>query len=199
MVCDKSVAKLFSQKGLSMKRLALVMLVLAVISGCTSEPTQTEQKPQPTEVLTGRSAFQQLYVSARGWAADARPYQLQSQVIGDSKFKDGKAALWRAGFASQQMRGSKPYPWSVIDSPDAPSRGISPGTHDSHLPRNAFDINFLKVDSDKAFEVAQKHGGEENLQQRADNPGFYLLDWKRHGKILVLHVLYWDKRNDAKI
>jgi len=182
-----------------MKRLALVMLVLAVISGCTSEPTQTEQKPQPTEVLTGRSAFQQLYVSARGWAADARPYQLQSQVIGDSKGRDGKAALWRAGFASQQMRGSKPYTWSGIDSPDAPSRGISPGTQDSYLPGNAFDINFLKVDSDKAFEVAQKHGGDKILQQRADTPVSYLLDWNRAGNILVWHVIYGNNRNDAKL
>src|SRR5260370_9613699 len=195
MVCDKSVAKLFSQKGLSMKRLALVMLVTAVISGCTSEPTQTEQKPQPTEVLTGRSAFQQLYVSARGWAADARPYQLQSQVIGDSKFKDGKAALWRAGFASQQMRGSKPYPWSVIDSPDAPSRGISPGTHDSHLPRNAFDINFLKLDSDKAFEVAQKHGGDKILQQRTEHPLSYFLDLNPPAQTLLLHHIFSTKPN----
>src|SRR5712692_7898625 len=171
MVCDKSVAQLFSQKGLSMKRLALVMLVLAIISGCTSEPNQTEQKPQPTEVLTGRAAFQQLYVAARGWAGDARPYLLQSQVMGDSKGKDGKAALWRAAFASAAQRGSRPYAWSGIDTPDgASARGISPGTQDSYAPSGVFDIAFLKVDSDKAFETAQKKGGDKVLTESPDTP-----------------------------
>ncbi len=95
-----------------MKRLAVVflsaaLLSVAVISGCTSESTQpATPKAQPPEVLAGRAAFQQLYIAARGWAADMRPYQLQSQCIGDNKGRDGKAELWRASFASA-TRGAK--------------------------------------------------------------------------------------------
>ena len=83
-----------------MKRVALILLSLAFISGCTSEPSKPEPKPQPQapELMTGRSAFQQLYIAARGWAPDVRPFLLQSQVVGDAKGKDGKAGLWRAGF-----------------------------------------------------------------------------------------------------
>src|SRR5207245_9681460 len=51
-----------------MKRLALVLLCLAVISGCTSQSNQPAPKPEPKELQTGRSAFQRLYVAARGWA-----------------------------------------------------------------------------------------------------------------------------------
>jgi hypothetical protein len=117
-----------------MKRLALVLLSFAIFSGCTSAPPPPEQKKvEPPELLTGRSAFQQLYIAARGWAGDVRPYMLQSEVIGDDKGKDGKAVLWRGAFASAQMRGSKPYVWSGIDAPDAPARGISPGTQDSYF------------------------------------------------------------------
>ena len=63
-----------------MKRLGLILLSLAIVSGCTSQPAQQEQK-QPPESVTGRTGFQKLYVAARGWASDVRPYQLQSQAV----------------------------------------------------------------------------------------------------------------------
>jgi len=178
-----------------MKRLALILLSFAMMCGCTSQPNQEEQKPQPPEALTGRSAFQRLYVSAHGWASDARPYQLQSQVFGDNKGTDGKAPIWRAAFASPAQHSSKPYMWSGVDSPDAPSRGVSPGAQDSYSPNNAFDVNFLKIDSDKAYEVAQKHGGDKI----SGAPVTYLLDWAPGGNTLVWHVIYGPSRNDAKL
>jgi hypothetical protein len=182
-----------------MKKLALTVLSLAVLSGCTSESNKPAPQPQPPQLLTGRSAFQHLYIAARGWAPDARPYQLQSSVVDDQKGRDGKATVWRAAFASASLRSSKPYTWSGIDSPDAPSRGISPGTQDPYSPGNDFDIQFLKIDSDKALEVAAKHGGEKILQQNAAIPIMYLLDWNRAENQLVWHVIYGNTRNDAKL
>jgi hypothetical protein len=107
--------------------------------------------------------------------------------------------VWRAAFASAAMHGSKPYTWSGIDSPDAPSRGINPGTQDAYTPGNDFDMQFLKIDSDKAFETAQKHGGDKVLQQSPDTPVTYLLDWNRAGNNLIWHVIYGTSRNDAKL
>jgi hypothetical protein len=184
-----------------MPKLVIALLFVAVISGCSSQPSTPAAKPQPQppELLTGRSAFQQLYVAARGWAPDCRPYQLQSSVLGDNKGRDGKAVLWRAAFVSATMRASKPYSWSGIDSPDAPSRGISPGTQDPFKPDNDFNVQFLKVDSDKAFEVAQKHGGEKILQEAADTPVIYLLEWNPSSNTLVWHVIYGNSRNEAKL
>jgi len=180
-----------------MKRIALILLSLAMIAGCTSEPSKPEPKPEPKapEFMTGRSAFQQLYVAARGWAPDVKPFQLQSQIVGDSKGQDGKAGLWRAGFGSEQMHGSKPYMWSGVDAPDIPSRGVSFGAQDSYVPGNTFDIAFLKVDSDKAFEVAQKHGGDKITH----TPVTYLLDWNRGENNLIWHVIYGNSRNGAKL
>jgi hypothetical protein len=68
-----------------MKKLALTLFALVALWGCTSEAPQPAAKPQPTELLTGREAFQQLFVAARGWAGDIRPYQLQSGVIGENR------------------------------------------------------------------------------------------------------------------
>jgi|SRR3954468_23223410 hypothetical protein len=182
-----------------MKRSALALLALAVIWGCTSEAPKPAPKPQAPEALTGRSAFQQLYVAARGWAGDIRPYQLQSSAIGENNGHEGKSVVWRAAFASPSMRKSRPYSWSGIDSPDAPSRGVSPGNEDTYSPGNDFDLQFLKIDSDKAFEVAQKHGGEKVLQANPKLPVTYLLDWNRGSNNLVWHVFYGGSRNDAKL
>ena len=182
-----------------MKRLMLIFVSLAVISGCSSQPSQPAAKPEPPQLQTGRSAIYTLYIAARGWAPDARPYQLQSSVVDDYKGKDGKAVVWRAAFASASLRSSKPFTWSGVDSPDAPSRGISPGTQDPYTPGNDFDVQFLKIDSDKAFELAQKHGGEKVVAENANIPVTYLLDWNRSGNNLVWHVIYGNNRNEAKL
>lgn len=184
-----------------MKKLAVAvtLLFLAMVTGCTSSSNQPAPQPKPPEPLTGREAFQKMYIDARGWGGNIRPYQLQSQVSGDFKGKDGKAVIWQASFASASMHGSKSYTWSGIDAPDAPSRGITPGSQDSFTPGNDFDIQFLKIDSDKAFEVAQKHGGDKILEQSPNTPVVYQLEWIRAESKLVWHVIYGGSRNDAKL
>jgi hypothetical protein len=192
-----------------MKKLLMAMLALAflMMAGCSSEPAkpaQTEKpQPKPTELQTGRYAFQKLYIAARGWARDAQPFRLESQVTADSKGKEGKSAVWRASFASPAGHGAKPYVWSGSDAQDAPSRGISPGTEDTYSPSNSstqvFDSAFLKVDSDKALEVAQKHGGDKVLEKDPDTPILYVLDWSRATNELIWHVIYGASRDDSKL
>jgi hypothetical protein len=190
-----------------MTKLLMAVLAMTLMAGCSSEPTkpaETEKpKPKGPEFVTGRIAVQKLYIAARGWGRDAQPYRLESVTTADSKGKDGKSAVWRAFFASAAQRGVKPYIWSGEDAPDAPSRGISPGTEDSYNPNNSstqvFDMAFLKVDSDKALEVAQKHGGDKVLEKNPDTPILYLLDWSRATNELIWHVIYGNSRDDAKL
>jgi hypothetical protein len=188
-----------------MRKLLMGMLALALMNGCTSEPTQPAEKPQPKppEYVTGRTAFQKLYIAARGWARDAQPFRLESQITADSKGKDGKSAVWRASFASPAQRAAKPYVWSGTDAQDAPSRGVNPGVEDTYSPTNSstqiFDIAFLKVDSDKAFEVAQAHGGDKLLEKSPDTPVLYLLDWSGLTNELIWHVIYGATRDEAKL
>jgi len=190
-----------------MKKWIAALLLLGAMVGCNSssnQPAQAEKpQPKPPEYLTGRTAFQKVYIAARGWARDAQAYRLQSQVTADSKGKDGKAAVWRAGFASPSQGSAKPYIWSGIDASDAPSRGVSPGAEDTYSPSNSsthvFDIAFLKVDSDQAFDVAQKHGGDKVLAKSPDTPVFYVLDWNSSTNELTWHVIYGTSRDDAKL
>jgi len=190
-----------------MKKLLMAVLALLLMAGCSSEPAKPaqEEKPQPkpTEFETGRAAFQKTYIAARGWARDAQPFRLESQITADSKGKDGKADVWRASFASPTQRSVKPYVWSGTDATDAPARGVSPGTEDTYVPTNAstqiFDIAFLKVDSDQALETAQKHGGDKILEKDPDTPILYVLDWNHATNQLVWHVIYGTNRDEAKL
>jgi hypothetical protein len=186
-----------------MKKLLMAMFALAFMAGCSSEPSKPTEKPQPkpAEFVTGRTAFQKLYVAAHGWARDAQPYRLESQISSDSNGKDGKSGVWRGAFASPAGHGAKPYIWSGTDVSDAPQRGVNPGTEDSYSPNNAsthiFDVGFLKIDSDAAFETAQKHGGEKILEKSPDTPVLYILEWSGPENALLWHVVYGTNRDTA--
>ena len=192
-----------------MKKLGVVtvtmMLAIALLAGCSSEPSKPAEKPlpKPPDFITGRSAFQKLYGAAHGWAPDAQPFRIESHLTADSKGQGGKSAVWRASFASPTQQHAKPYEWSGEDAHDAPARGVSPGVEDSYTPSNSstqvFDVGFIKVDSDQAFEMAQKHGGDKLLEKNPDTPVLYLLDWSRPTSQLIWHVFYGPSRDDAKL
>jgi hypothetical protein len=194
----------------SMKRLLAAIAITAALTGCSSEPKPAEQtsrqarnEQKPPEVVTGRVAFQKLFITARSWAPDAQPFRLESEPIKQAPGTDGKAALWRGYFASPGRRAAKPYIWSGISGPDAPERGVSPGSEDSFNPANVstqpFDIAFLKTDSDKAFEVAQAHGGKKLQETDPQQPMKYTLLWNPSANQLVWHVIYGDSQADAKL
>ena len=54
-----------------MQKLLMAMLALALLTGCSSEATKpaeaTKPQPKPPEIVTARTAFQKLYISAHGW------------------------------------------------------------------------------------------------------------------------------------
>ncbi len=192
-----------------MKRLALTIAMAAVLAGCSSSPTPGEKpaeaKPEPpkTELLTGRVAFQKLFVTARSWAPDAQPFRLESEAVKQAPGTDGKAGVWRGYFASASKRALKPYIWSGISAPDAPERGINPGTEDTFNPSNTstrpFDFAFLKSDSDNAFEVAQAHGGKKLVDADPQQPVKYTLVWNPSTNELLWRVIYGTSEMDAKL
>ncbi len=183
----------------------LVPVLLALLSACDSNSSKPQEKPQPKapELLTARAAFQKVFIAARNYAADVRPFRIQSTPSTDSNGRDGKSAIWTASFASAAQHGVKPFIWSGTDAPDAPSRGVSPGNEDSYNPSNAstqvFDVAFLKVDSDQAFAEAQKHGGDKVLEKNPTTPVVFVCDWNHNTNELTWHVIYGSSREDSKL
>ncbi|MGA2978085.1 MAG: hypothetical protein ABSD76_00710 [Terriglobales bacterium] len=184
-----------------MKKLVFAVAILAagLLSSCSSEPSKPApvETPQPKapEAITGSSAFYKCYISARGWAPDAQPYRAESRASADFKGQDGKAGEWRVGFASPAQHAIKTYTWANGD--------ISHGVDDTYSPTNSstqiFNVQFLKVDTDRAFAVAQSHGGEKLLQKEPDTPVLYVLEWNRQTNELLWHVIYGPDRETAKL
>ena len=186
--------------------LAIPLAILALLMACDSNAPKTpEAKPEPKgpELLTARAAFQKLFIAARNYAADVKPFRIESTPTTDGNGHDGKSAIWQTSFASPTHHGVKPFIWSVSVATDAPSRGVSPGNEDVYNPGNAstqvFDVAFLKVDSDQAFAVAQKHGGEKILEKDPATPVIYVCDWNHNTNELVWHVIYGSSRDNAKL
>ncbi len=188
--------------------LLLVAIVFSLLwlNACTSnteKPAESKPPARTTELLTARSAFQKLYIAARGWNADAKPYRLESSVTSDGNGREGKAAIWRGSFASATMRSEKTYTWSGSTADGAPDQGVNPGIEDSYSATNSstqvFDMAFLKIDSDQAFDSAQKHGGDKILEKDPNTPVIYVCDWNHGGNDLVWHVIYGTSRDDAKL
>ena len=186
--------------------LAIPLAILALLTACNSNaPKAPEAKPEPKgpDLLTARAAFQKLFIAARNYAADVRPFRIESTPTTDGDGHDGKSAIWQTSFASPTHHGVKPFIWSGSAAPDAPSRGVSPGNEDVYNPGNAstqvFDVAFLKVDSDQAFVVAQKHGGEKILEKDPATPVIYVCDWNHNTNELVWHVIYGSSRDNAKL
>lgn len=187
----------------SMVTIALLLGLLAACDSDSNKPAETKPEAKGPELITGRSGFQKVYVAARGWNQDAKPYRLTSSATSDGNGHDGKWAVWRGSFASPSAHSAKSYTWSGSASDGAPSRGINPGTEDSYNPTNSstqvFDINFLKIDSDQAFAMAQKHGGEKVLEKDANVPVTYVCDWNHVTNELVWHVIYGASREESKL
>jgi hypothetical protein len=80
---------------------------------------------------------------------------------------------------------------------------ISHSVEDTYSPTNSstlvFNVQFLKVDTDKAFAVAEEHGGAKLLEKTPDTPVLYILDWNRQTNELLWHVIYGTDRETAAL
>lgn len=177
--------------------MTLCACVLAFL-GCNDNAPKPA--PKANEFETGRFALQKMYLSARLWAADAQPVNLSSSATSDSNGAEGKAGNWRALFASRTRQKSQPFLWSGMA--DAP-RKIDHGVEDTYNPNNrsmqTWDPNFLKIDTDQAYSVAQQHGGKQ-LQEKDPKIGIsYLLDFDPLTSQLRWHVIYGDGGSSGRL
>lgn len=181
------------------------MLPLGCSSPSGKEQSQNatdSQQPAASQLETGRIAFQKMIPRARFWAPDAQPVRIESEVLKGSNGHDGKSGFWRATFASATRHKTEPFTWSGMSDSDAPP-GVDHGVEDSFDPSNRstqpFDLSFLKIDSDKAFEVAQQHGGKQLLAKGPSAGVKYVLDWDPQTGQLKWRVFYGGNDASAKL
>jgi hypothetical protein len=185
---------------------AAVFALAVLCAGCDSDPGKApgakEGQPAAIQFETGRFALQKMLAPARFWAPDAQPVRLESTNLKDSNGHDGKANFWRAQFASLSRQKAEPFTWSGMTT-DSGGRGVDHGVEDSYNPSNRtsrpFDLNFLKIDTDQAFEVAQQHGGKQVTEKDPKVSIGYLLDWDVQSGQLRWHVIYGGSESTGKL
>lgn len=158
-----------------MKSLTLLSgcTLLLWMTGCSSEtaapPKKVEEKP--AEPVTGRQALQQMYISARGWAADIQPLKLNSILLPEVKAEPGKAPAWQATFVSPSQVKARSYTYSVVESVGNLHKGVFAGLDQSwsgpSQTNKPFPMAAVKIDSDEAYKTALKKAADYDKK----NPG----------------------------
>src|SRR5262249_5417272 len=105
--------------GSSVSR-TLVLVLAALLGGCSETPQRdanTGKSPsRPAAPVTGRFAFQRMYIQARTWAADAQPLRLVSFNLKEVASTGGKCGAWQATFVSAMRSKARSYTYSVVES-----------------------------------------------------------------------------------
>ena len=133
---------------------AALLAILALLLGCdTNTPRPRRPSPNPKVPSCSRDGppFKKLFIAARNYAADVKPFRIESTPTTDGNGHDGKSAIWRASFASLTQHGVKPFIWSGSDAPDAPSRGVSPGNEDVYNPEQRLHPDLRRCLSESGF------------------------------------------------
>jgi hypothetical protein len=198
----------------SIKNIVVYAVLAVICAGCQSKPQSNAPQPQQPaasakkadpaqpQYESGRTAFQKLYLGARNWSPDAQPVKIESRPRpGDPH--DGTSSVWSGTFASPRLGQTRSFLWSGAIGEDAPEPGITPGGLDTFSAGNIntqpFDIAYLKVDTGKALEVANKKGGAALLKKKKDQPVKYALTWEPGKARLRWHVIYGNSERDAPL
>ncbi len=150
--------------------------------------------PAPPKEVNGREAFQNMFVAARSWAPDAKPFRLANFHLKQSTGIGGHAAAWTASFASASLRKYKTYTYSTVKTENL-HEGVFAG-HDerygseSELTAPPFGVVALRTDTDKVFEAAEAKGGKAYREKHPNTPVTFLLEYARNYQRLVWHVCY---------
>lgn len=154
-----------------MRRLhhAAALGLFLLLTGCSdSLPDPIPQAPRPIPAL---SAFHQMFVAARNWAADAMPLRVAQIDVEGVEAVEGAAGAWEALFVSQSQSRVRRYIYSVVHRPARNLRGgVNSDPPESWAGRGdsePFFVQAFKTDSPAAYEVAMKHARDYTRK----NPG----------------------------
>jgi len=198
-------------------RLAFALSVISVAiltAGCGSTENKakenTPEKPAAAAppaskepiLYTGQEAFNRMLGLALKWSPDAQPARLESVLTTEATGQGGKSTIWRGYFAAPSRRSTKTIVCSGSRRPDAPPFGVSAegreGAYNAEAANLAFLPLLVKTDTDKAFEIAQQHGGDAIVKKDAQQPITYVLLKDRKQNMPVWYVIYGTSEKDRK-
>jgi hypothetical protein len=136
------------------------------------------------------------------WAPDAQPVHIESALTAEASGQGGKSAVWTGFFASPSKGTVKTIVCSGSLEPGAPAFGVSANAGEAPFTRDLAAVGFqpfmLKTDSDKAYTVAQEHGGDKLVQADQKQPVTYLLEGDKKQSVPVWYVIYGKTMKERK-
>lgn len=148
-----------------LRHLAVLAVAPFLLVGCKQSASNPATEAQPAaqpaaapEIVTGKTAFWEMYKTAHAWASDAEPMRITEKEVPGYPNKDGKAGMWEAVFGSPSQRSYRTFTYAIVDGPPGISKGVAAGiampwggeTRDA-MP---IDITSFNVDSDAAYAAA---------------------------------------------
>jgi hypothetical protein len=184
---------------------ASALFLTLVLAACEAPKPASDAKtdsgstnasaPQPP--VSGKTAFWEMYKSARSWAPDLVPLALESKSIPNVKNEGGKAAMWSATFGSPSRREAKVFSYSVSASPPDIYKGVMVGnslTWSGPTPAALpFTTTDFAVDSDAAYTTASTKAADWAKNHPGTNVSFTLGNAERF-KGPVWYVLWGEKK-----
>jgi hypothetical protein len=144
--------------------LSTAAVAVLLLTSCSDSPTAApvEAKSQdvatPAQPVPAKTAFWEMYKSARLWAQDNEALSLQSKDVPGFKNAGGNAAQWVGIFGSPSLHQAITFTYTVASVPPDIKKGVSVGRSIpwSGPQRQAmpFDTGEFKTDSDAAFKSA---------------------------------------------
>ena len=173
----------------------LLTILLLLLAACSGTPPAAEKKSEPPKPVTGQSAFYKMYGVARGWAPDAQGLQLRSLPLQEVKSEPGKAGAWEAAFVTLSRGRSRVYTYSVVEAGGNLHKDVFAGPDESYRgpsgQNQPFPASAVKIDSDKAYEIALKHGADY-AKKNPDMPITFLLEWTRRHQFPAWRVIWGE-------
>ncbi len=176
--------------------LGIASSVLLQSCGSTPEP-KAEKKP--AEPVTGLHALYAMYGKARMWAPDIKLLRFSSIDIAQVKSQPGKAPAWQAIFVSESLQLKRAYTYSVIDASTTLREGTFPDSPNSWTNDNrGVLMAAIRTDSDKAWEVALKHGADY-AKKNPDMPISYTLEMGRQISEPMWRVIWGESATSSAL
>ncbi|MFB3814839.1 MAG: hypothetical protein ACE14L_12090 [Terriglobales bacterium] len=200
-------------KSYRMAIFVTAVLLATTLLGCSSSEKPAASapapaaaaKPEPKEpaLYTGQEALARMTGLAQRWAPDAQPVRMESELTEETTGQAGKSTIWRAYFASPSRGAVKTFVVSGSRLPDAPAFGVTTvGGEVPYTPEMAavsFQAFLLKTDSDKAYALAQEHGGENLVKKDPKQPVTYVLEGNPKQHVPLWYVIYGKGANNKGI
>ena len=151
---------------------------LVLLSAGCSETSQTAASPksEPVQPITGQTALYRMYQVARMWAPDAQVLKMNSIHLTALPAVRGKAGAWEATFTSAARSAGRSYTYSVLEEEGNLHEGVFKGREESLSgpAEKSFLIAAVKIDTDKAYQKADKQAGDYDQKNPNQTISFLL-------------------------